>query len=347
MNMPAAKKTSKRKFRNFICSVCGCECRFQVAAFAGRQVFPCPGCGWFSEEPIQNRRAQLHLIVAAAASIVFVGLVVAGFVGLGIPTWCLLAGIAGLACVVAQGAIAVWDPNRNLEKNVSVAEGLVAQGVIRDVHLPARKPSRPDHPTHGLGWARTGLLATAALCVGAMVTAELVRKHHGWIFNRELGVIGPGDSFTVSFENDTPSLDGRWSGEPLDPQIVLPAQHNVAIEGVTSATQTQKWGDEIRSSSSEQAFSPWSTISLPAREELSWRQVTLEVGLEATYPEQRGRGQFVNLRRRFHKTVHVTLSDPNAGHSYKQIWKFSGLGGAFVLLLASFGLAADRTGSTG
>jgi hypothetical protein len=345
--MTAADATSKRAFRAFICSVCGGECRYRTSHLTGRNVCPCPSCGWIPQEPTQVRRAQLHFVVAAAAAVVLGGLFVAAFLGLGIPTWCLIAGIAGLACVVLQGAIAVWNPNRNLEKNVSVAEGLVSRGIIRDISRPRRKPTRPSGPTHGLGWGRTGLIATAALCVIAMVSAEVARKHQGWIFNRELGVLGPGDSFTVTFENLTPSIGGRWTGEPLDPQIVLTEQHKSAIEGLTSATHTQIWREEINSSMSDQVFAPWSTVSLPARDELSWRRLTLEIRLDATFPEHRGGDVFDNATKKFRKTLDVTLSAPGARHRYSQIWRIGGLGGAIAFLLANLALAADRTGSTG
>src|SRR5690606_8521178 len=234
-----------------------------------------------------------------------------------------------------QGTIALWDPNRDLEKNLSVAEGLVAQRIIRDVRLPARKPTRPVEPTHGLGWTRTGLLAVAALSVGAMVSAEVVRRHQGWICNRGLGVLGPGESFTVDFQNNTPSSGGRWSGEPLDPQIVLTEERAVAIQGLTSATHTHRWGDEIASSTSEKPFAPWSTVTLPARDELSWRRMKLKVRLDALFPDHRGDDVFIDATKKFRKTLDVTLSAPGAGQSYAQLWRFGGLGGAIAFLLAN------------
>jgi hypothetical protein len=171
--------SKKRKSRHTVCEVCGCEYRYLLSHFHGRPWCPCPACGWITEEPVQALRTQLHFLVAAGATVVFAALFVAVFFGLGIPDRCLAAGIAGSLFLLAHGAVACWDPNRNPGRNVDRARELAGRKVIKDIKPRGRTPTSAERTTHSLGWWPTGLIALGALSVCAMVSTEIVRKQRG------------------------------------------------------------------------------------------------------------------------------------------------------------------------
>ena len=93
-----------------------------------------------------------------------------------------------------------------------------------------------------------------------MVGAELYRRQRGWVANPTVGFIGPGDSFTVKFDNKGRSLSGMWKGS-VTPEFRFSPRRRGGMEGLTGVTRDTGFGDEIRSSG-ERSFSPCTASSV-------------------------------------------------------------------------------------
>lgn len=345
--------TNPNRKKKVDCSVCGCTYGFASSSSLWNKLCACPTCGWMEEDTSRKRCDALHLSLAVA-SLVFVGfLYVAAFFQMAIPAWCTYAGLGGLTLVIAHSAVAAWNPNRSPQRNLERALQLAADGGVSVVKDAGQRSRASSPPANAISWFRLALLGVAAASVCAMVTAEVVRRQQGWVDNERLGVLGPGDTFTLTFSTDQHSIKGLWTGH-VTPEFVFTPKRTGALNGLTGTTLTRHWGDTIGRDDEAiytltNTITPWATITLPNREELNWRSAKLSVKMGVTYPVLKKmpdpkskfgfeKKAFLDESLGLKETFDVVLSVAGARQSYHTLWQFGGLGGAFMFLLANFGL---------
>ncbi len=334
------------------CDACGCQFRYGTDRGLWKKLVPCPTCGWMARGMVGQLRDLLHLVLATV-SLAFVGLLfLAALVGMAISTWCVLAGWGGLTIAVAQCAVVMWNPNRSPAKHRDHARQLVASGVVTLKSPPVRSTAAGPESV-GPPWSHIAWLALTAAAVVAMVSAEAMRRQKGWVDNQQMGILGPGDTFTVHFATDVKSIGALWTGT-VTPEFVLTPERSTTIQGLKGVTRSEHWGDEIgrgeRILSLTNQVAPWATITLPDREELNWRSVDLLIRLGVTYPEATKmydpdsklglkKDAFIEKSLGIRETYHIVLSEAGARATYRRLWWVGGLGGALLLLVSSVGLA--------
>lgn len=319
------------------CGACGGVTEFVKGRIKKKQC-PCAHCGQLPINAILNVRAFVHFVATATAvAIIAIALPLTAIDGMSITTWTLSAGIVCLLSLLTHVGTACWDPNRNPETNRIRREQFTADGVIlvggEGTGTTTGKTSTGFTPQ------RTALLCASAVGVIMLASAEFYATQRGWISNSELGFLGPGDTFTISFENTRRSINGKWRGGSTA-RVILSDERPIRLDGLVGNPPKGDWGNIVFDGDT-QPFKPEATVTLPDRAELSWKRLTLRVGLGVSFPVPVGADRFDVKTAGFNRPVSVVLSEPRAAALYNSIWKFTAPSGAVIFLFAGFGLAAS------
>lgn len=332
-----AGQRKKAETRRRSCGACGGVTEFVKGRIQKKQC-PCAHCGQLPINAILNGRAFVHFVAAAtAAAIIAIALPLTAIDGISITTWTLSAGIVSLLSLLTHVGTAFWDPNRNSETNRTRLEQFTADSVIFVVG--ERTGTTTPKVTTGFTPQRTALLCASAVGVILLASAEFYATQRGWIRNPELGVLGPGDTFTIFFENTRRSLGGKWRGGS-SAGVLLSDKSSIRLDGLVGKPPRGDWGNIVFAGGTK-AFKPEATVTLPDRAELSWKRLTLGVGLGVSFPVPVGADRFDVKTAGFNRPVSLVLSEPRAAALYNSIWKFTAPTGAVIFLFSGFGLAAS------
>jgi hypothetical protein len=304
---------------------------------------PCPACGLYQPDMVASQRFQFHLAVGAAAAgaVTLVGAVGAAG-GRQWATTLIGAAISVLALLV-QGALLLWNPNRNPDANRVKAKRLERSGLLEPMRGDIPELANKGVPHRRLGYLHAIALGGLALAVLPFLAAEAVRVAAGWPLNRDWhpAVLGPGDESRVFFPESVQSVQGLWSGR-ADAELLNARELGLDQGELEATTHQATWPGVIRfdqNRSRTYSVGPWADVRIPDSPQLNGKEVRVKVDVVATYPADRGT-HFVNEQHAFTQTVVIHLADrPGAGRLYVMLANGGTFGGALWLLLMGLLLA--------
>ena len=243
-----------------------------------------------------------------------------------------VVGIAGFGTLVHL-LCAASNPNANPEANKARAAAKVATGeveVIRSGDTSFGDPPPPLVTRSHLVYFALGLVAA-----GLGLAPVVVRVTNGWTLGTsDPPVLGPGDTFRVTFPNKIGCVRSTWNGTPK-------VTFNGTVPGAVATSNTDTWGNSMSIKASEAHTSPtlWADISLPDDERLANTEISGRIDMTVSYPQATGDKGMTNGQTVITTTFQVPLSTPYAWRKYRRAW-WGGLVACAVLsAFAGWGFA--------
>lgn len=343
--MAAKRRSSKQPAsKNF--SVCpNCQCKYACDSSLKLQELPCPDCGHYSSDQVEVNRGQFHhkLLIASIGLLTIPTLVILDW--LSIEVGSAIGGLAGVLIMLGHLIVAVRNPNRNVDSNLRRSSKLIESEQIKRF-VAGNPPAESYHGLLPLLYRQVAILLIMGIGIIGIVSAEALRRVNGWVTNHGVfpGVVGPGDHFTVHFdEKGRRSLGSIWGG--TGKVLVKIGEYGYSSVGLSATTQVEPQIEGRTVPRREKYFRPWLKIQIPETENLAWRQCDLRLNLDVTFPVrsnvQAPGAKSINYdmsRATLRKDISVVMSSPHAGEIYLNAWILGGIGGFVLLVICSYAM---------
>jgi hypothetical protein len=259
-----------------------------------------------------------------------------------------------LAAAVAGGfalfhlALALWNPNGDLEHNRQRAEREIAADQL-EVVQPGSTPDPRKMPAnltllHGL--ALLGLL----LAGPAFLAAVYLRTSNGWVNHAEIRpeLVGPGDELKVDMPaRHVQAVRSTWRGEATA-QVLNAAEVN-CTPTLKATTRNETWGESFRVKSEENGkpIHPYACLMLPDDPALGGKTLRVRVRLSIVYPAKGPDRSFHNERTSVVRDVNLQLTPAEGRSLYWTAWSLGAVAGFVGCILGGLVLMwqALRLGS--
>ncbi|MBN9123068.1 MAG: hypothetical protein J0I06_28670 [Planctomycetes bacterium] len=163
-----------------------------------------------------------------------------------------------------------------------------------------------------------------------------MRHLNGWALgDTDPPVLGPGDTFRVSFPDKIDCVNSTWSGAPVV------AFDGAPVPGAAASSNSATWGASMSVKSSQAHTAPtlWADVKLPPNPDLQDRELAGTVTMQVRYPQAVGPSNMQTRETTVTKKFAVRLSKVNAWRSFRTFW-WAGLCASAVLAgMAGVGFA--------
>jgi|GEM_PF-5235118 len=282
------------------------EANAQQAGIAALQnqvdTIPCPECGRVQPRMVGHDKNNTHfgLVWAFLTAGVVVLLVGANDVMTRDVSAYATAGIALLA-LLAHFLTAKTDPNANQDANRARALEKVQSGSVEVIRTG--DPSNGEPPPPLTTGGHRVYLALALVAVLAALVPVAMRHLNGWaLADADPPVLGPGDTFRISFPDKIDCVKSTWAGTP---QLTW----DQPLNGAAVFSNNDSWGMSMSVKSSEMHTHPtlWADVKLPPNPDLQDKELSGTITMSVRYPRAEAGDRMSTQTTNVTKTFKVKL----------------------------------------
>jgi hypothetical protein len=325
-------------WKKHVCVGCGAAFRYSFGRLKARpartpraSMKPCPTCGLYQPDMVAGQRMTGHILSGVFGFGAALALAITG-VTLYFPDRVTMwLGVAvGTATVLGHFLVALRNPNRDTAANRERARQMLRSGDLERLRGETPDLAAGRLPRWGLRPVHAVALVGMALGNVLFVAADLARLACGWPMNPQWhpGVVGPGDTSRLYFDEGFGSVKGLWRGK-CTAWTLNERELGLGPVPLKVTTNQDMWGNVIwfdQGKESNNSVDPWVEVRVPDSPQIAGKRLDVRAELIAEFPVWHF-NHFDNEQRTLTRTAALQIAaTPGAGAIYRKLWH----GGAFA-----------------